>query len=437
MATKVSLPENPSGKRYEDAIAAHLHAAGFYVDGSYSLWESKTEVTDVDVVVTRYSDRLPETRIVEAKSGDWGLGDVLKLAGLRMYLGQPDATLVYKKQYGKLEAARTIAGKLQVSVLNLREPYFPDKSLAALSPPRETLDWAIPVWCFSRWIDRAMIWRLKEWRNSDKSMRCFQYLIDHHRLITDEVFITNEPSARAQCLYEAFMRCPHLSAAVGQELSGNGFDPLGARTIPSSRFHEAFYDCKLNAIQVSAYLEHLARLSILKQVCDAALALRASGSRHVTDEIGEEQMPGLPQSFRHTLAELSAEPYFHLYPLFWQWFLWFFGGFIMLDRLEDEYGLLEACTGVPRGHIQQAFGVYDRLFPKGSTWLREPDGLGIRMVDLFPVPFRGLGVHLRYAHYVKSGDSGGLSAATRTTRELLKWLRCSSRLLEEHPDCYP
>jgi len=63
------------------------------------------------------------------------------------------------------------------------------------------------------------------------------------------------------------------------------------------------------------------------------------------------------------MEEIRKDKYLHLYPIFWQWFTWVFGGFVLLDVEKDELELLSAKTGIPVEEIPNAFAAYDKLFP--------------------------------------------------------------------------
>ena len=87
------------------------------------------------------------------------------------------------------------------------------------------------------------------------------------------------------------------------------------------------------------------------------------------EEVAWTEYDFLPASFRSGVEDLRKEKHFALYPLFWQVFTWVFGGFILEDRTEQEYGWLEALTGVPNEHVDDALGAFDKLFDKGSSWV--------------------------------------------------------------------
>ncbi len=48
----------------------------------------------------------------------------------------------------------------------------------------------------------------------------------------------------------------------------------------------------------------------------------------------------LPSLFKKGLNTISKHKYFHKYPIFWQWFMWIFGGFVLKDYESKEYEIL-------------------------------------------------------------------------------------------------
>ena len=131
------------------------------------------------------------------------------------------------------------------------------------------------------------------------------------------------------------------------------------------------------------------------------------------------------------MLAISQEPYFHRYPVFWQWFMWFFGGFILTDMEDREYELLSSNTGIPVEHIPSALASYDKVFPKPNGWFFD---LGsrchIRTMHLFPVPFMGIGAYARRCLYVNEKDFDKIPVQGQyTTRDLCKWNNVAYRVL--------
>jgi hypothetical protein len=106
--------------------------------------------------------------------------------------------------------------------------------------------------------------------------------------------------------------------------------------------------------------------------------------------------------------ELSAARSFRMFPVFWQVFLWSWGGFLLKDKLDEEYADLEKETGVPTGEIPLALEAFDKLFPTPDGWFREPRDDSRRVLILMPAAMRGLGafrrkIRKRIEHYEDLG----------------------------------
>jgi len=202
--------------------------------------------------------------------------------------------------------------------------------------------------------------------------------------------------------------------------------------VPESAFKDSNYHGKLNDLALTTYAEHRARLAILKGAVDyllykssrnidqaeRPLMIQLSGVQHTFS-----QLHMLPRAFREAAEALANDTYFHRYPIVWQWFTLFFGGFLLTDRLDEEYAALGQMTGVPANEIPKALACYDTLFPigGGKSWFCDVPHTTIRKVQMFPIQFAGIGA---LARRMLSGGKEyrdlGLTGQ-HTTNDLIKW----------------
>ena len=99
--------------------------------------------------------------------------------------------------------------------------------------------------------------------------------------------------------------------------------------IPNSLFQRTMLLAENNAIHIALYVEHLARLTIIKCCIDFLIAQKSKN--HQTDFIEHIQLMTLPETIKRGLEEISKEPYFYKYPVFWQIFTYVLGGIILND----------------------------------------------------------------------------------------------------------
>jgi hypothetical protein len=82
----VELPDYPKETEFEEFISAYLQCSGAFVDRQIHERE-KTDVLELDIVLTYHDKDRLLTRIAEVKSGSWGCRDLFTLAGWMRYIG--------------------------------------------------------------------------------------------------------------------------------------------------------------------------------------------------------------------------------------------------------------------------------------------------------------------------------------------------------------
>lgn len=430
---KIELPELPKHEEFEDCIVAALQANGYYTERNIKRREDSDEILELDIVSTDYDQTPPRMRLIEVKSGTWGYGDIFKIRGWLDYLNLSEGMLVYQKSRPITEVVEKVAERLSIRLVHVSSPSTLRESLVLPVRQAKADDLDIGAWRFAYWMERALLRRLKTWRKTRKDKVCFQVLEDYHRTVNDEVFFTDTIIGRAEKLYTAYMDFPRVSARTGNELAGGSFlDDVA--TVPHDIYTQTYYDCQYNPIQVSTFIEHRARLSILKQAVDYRLfKQKGEDSNRRFRILGLEVtlLDLLPSSFKQGLEAISTHRYFHRYPAFWQWFMWVFGGFILTDYEDEELHLLSTKTGIPQSEIPNAFQAYDLLFPISGGWLVPVGATNIRLLKMFSVPFMGLGANMRRYFHTDTHSLNDLKLGGRhTLDDLAKWANLGREVLE-------
>lgn len=140
----------------------------------------------------------------------------------------------------------------------------------------------------------------------------------------------------------------------------------------------------------------------------------------------------LPNSFKDGLERLSTHNYFERYPIFWQWFIYVFGGFIIDDYKDREYRLLSRKTGIPVDEIENALSVFDILFPTSDDWIIEAPNTNIRILRAFPMPFRGVGANYRRQKYFgEDGEYEDFDVSGRyTVSDIVQWNNLAYEIID-------
>lgn len=412
-----ALPKLPKGKVFEEFIAAYFQSTGLYVERNLTDRQER-EVLELDIITTSYSENsLPNSKLVEVKSGRWGFSDIFKIRGWLDYLNFPTGALIVNQAIDSLDFVQGIGNMLKVDVVSI--PYLSqtDKFIEPVTGSAIYDKADISLWRFVYWAERKIIELIKAKKKCETTKQCYEALDQYFFLINDKTFFTQNIVERAVRVYETYKRFPNISAKMGQELEGGIFD-TPSYTIPAKLYDKTYYDCELTDLMLSTFVEHRARLAILKAAIDYCL-LKKHGDEHNTEY---SQLDLLPDSFKNGLEKISSHSHYFLYPVFWQWFLWFFGGFILKDYETEEMTLLSHKTGVPIQEIPNAFEAYEILFPIEGSWFTESEWNNIRLMKLLPVPFMGVGANIRRAVYGKDLEwEGILHTAKHTVNDLVKW----------------
>lgn len=239
------------------------------------------------------------------------------------------------------------------------------------------------------------------------------------RVVNNEIFFEADITTRLHNLYDEYKSHPKLALGVAREADGKTYDPETSGESP--HLQAALRQGEHPFLQACMYLEHRARLAVMKASVDLSIE---SGGDPWEDPGGNLWTRvlrfSLPDSFRVAMTNLLTEPYFHLYPKFWQSYLWSWGGFYLKDRAEQEFQAMSSDTGIPSEHIPDALEVFDKLFPIPNGWEWEVGNASWRQVKLMPWPFRGLGAARRRILYGVD-EYSKLGYTDWTGPDLAKW----------------
>lgn len=424
----VELPDYPKETEFEEFISAYLQCSGAFVDRQIHERE-QTDVLELDIVLTYHDKDRLLTRIAEVKSGSWGCRDVFTLAGWMRYVGVGEAILASLGGSKDRDLVEAVAGKLGIGLAWLSTH---DEASTALAPfllgsVANELD--VELWRFAYWLERSLEQRLTDLRRMGGARKGPGHVYDVHKTLQTNLF-ARDMLTRTASLYRVFSQAPRLAARWGSEETGGDFDG-DCELVPPSVFRDVYYNDvpTPHDLDVATWVEHRMRLAILKNLVDYELLRRSTGDREFNKIVlrtlaGEYRLVDtLPTSFQESLKSLGGQPYFHRYPVLWQWFLWVGGGFLLLDRLDEEYAWLGEKAGLPATEVPHGLEAYDVLFPTDAGWFKDMSpNSHIRLLAMMPVPYHGMGANLRRLRYASDQTYDGISLEGNYTRnDLVRW----------------
>ncbi|MFL5914900.1 MAG: hypothetical protein ACJ752_04590 [Gaiellaceae bacterium] len=406
------LADVPRGRELEDFVAAFLQSTGHFVEKNVE----EANVLELDIVATTYGDGVAR-RLFEVKEGTAQFSDIFKVLGWMTYLGIERGAFVTARasehkptEFFRSRCEQVGMDFIVIDDLDSAASVFEAAGYGAVD---ETLH---ALWRYSMWVERNLMRALRRFARDNPSMQAPKEALNYYSLINNGVFLATDTVDRISKLYAAYQTHPRLTAGAARELNGGAFDAETLGEEPLIR--EALWYGRHLLLQVCMYLEHRARLSILK----AAVDYLAEGG--VVRDLGDGRIridfraADLPQSFLNGFTKIGNQPRFELYPLFWQLFLWGWGGLLLSDRLPDDRAGLAAQSGLNEEDLDQALGAFDWLFPIDRGWIGQTPTAAYRFVKMMPWPFQGLGAWYRLMRAEVGGYEELLLRGQYTTSDL-------------------
>ena len=442
-STAIELPEVPQGKDFEDCISALFNASGFFVEQNTIRRLEKQPLFEIDVIITKYNSDVPETRLVEVKSSSWGFRDLFTFKGWMEYLKTENikdlknGLFIVSKKANDIDLMIQEARKINIEIIYVTDIKDLKKNKVF---SEEIIDFNkvnsidFECWRYVHRIERILIKDILKQRQENKinpKISRFHALFNYYHNINNDIFFVNNITDKVRRLYNNYLEYPRITAKCAHEITGDNFEEEYG-DIPKPLYEKAFFDYEYNELQLALYLEQKARLTILKYAIEHKLYENNPDKTKPKLKKQGFYLLELPQSFLVALKLLSKDKYFERYPIFWQWYLWLFGGFILKDYLNEEYKLLSEKTGIPTKHIDKALKVFDILFPQDS-WFYETSTSNITCFKMHPFPFRGIGAHYRKLIYTKEQKYDDLKlTGNYTLSDLINWNNACHKLLYEN-----
>ena len=433
----ISIPLIPKDYAYEDYVAAILNLGGYYLERGIHKRAGK-DILELDIVTNKFNNKGVEKTISEIKSGGWGFPEIFKVRGWMDYLHFNHASFVVQIPDDKESIYEGISNQLGINLIateqkgdrlndaNLKKIY----NIPIVPHEQE----ALSNLRFSFALERKLI---NDIRATSRSMNGFVVLKDYLFDLIDNTFFVSEPVDRLQKVFDLFSEHYHITSRLDQENKETTYDATDKDAdISKDTFRELFFNHEQpNKLYGALYVEMQNRLSVLKYITEDILMPQKEKS--IDKIINNMKHFGLASNLNSGIQTLKEHPYFYLYPYFWQIFIYLFGGFIMLDKKDEEYHLMSNITGIPVTEIDNAFSAFDILFPISNGWMMNVPHTHIRVLKFISSPFCGIGVNFRKSIYCPNKKLEELQKVSNylyTYNELIRYNNLAYNYLKKSKD---
>jgi hypothetical protein len=387
----IRLPKDPKDYDYEDQVAAMLLACGYYLETRLVLKAGTEEVLEFDALATPVND-YANRKVVEVKSGGWGIGDIFKLYGQTLYTGHGSAWLIHKQASSdtKKEAIAEVCEKIPVKTLRI-DPAAGEQGddfPLAIEMEKKLRNVLMAAAWWSRIADRLAQAKFRQWAKSDNTGADIVQKSRRYAGQLESSLFKESPLRRADAIYDAYKAAPQLTSSLIQHVLQHSGDPLHKVRKSVWDTHERVY------VQYIAALEHRARIAVIKNAYDAVLLEKATPNPAVPWlKAGLGYKAFLPTSFQAGMQSLEAHPHAHRVAYFLQVFIEVLGGFYFSEDPEDVK-LVADATGLPTEIVPEMVGMLDSFFPLPNGWVHKGQG-GFHFIKGVPAYLRGAGCFAR------------------------------------------
>jgi hypothetical protein len=434
MSKPIKLESNPIEYDYEDYISAYFQSGGLYVERSIIHRETE-EILELDIITTDFLEDSATKNLVEIKSGKWGFSEIFKVKGWLVYLKIDTGIFIVKKEKDSFKYFEKKSEELGISLINNSDLKKTNDSLEKFLHQKAD-DNEIETLRFSYLLERKLLKKIKDLKKQHPNNQGYKNLDDYFFKVNSGSFFSNNPIKRIKQLFDTFLKYKNLTAKICYELE-NGVYKDDIEILSTVCFKETFYKASNSPLQISLYIEHISRVTILKS-CIEHLIKNHKGFFGKENFLENIDYLSIPETIKNGLNEIVSEPFFHRYPIFWQFFTYVMGGFILTDLREKEYKYISKNTGIPFEYIPIAFDSYNKLFPKQNGWMHKLPKSNIECHRFFSLPFSGLGAnHRRFIHLPHLSEENQTYAelekmisGDKTMADLSKWNNLGYEILK-------
>lgn len=412
----ISLPIIPRDAYYEDYVAAILNAGGYYLQRSIHDYVNGQEMLELDILACKITSDEVKNTVLEIKSGGWGIKDVFKVFGWLNYLKihNVKGAFVFQNNIEKndLEIMQEVAEKMGITLIhNGRNDEGKLDNKLLLEHFGISLD-DIPepvIYSFrySYALERVMLDYIRNYSNQHAECSSATKVYQYMRKLSDSNFIQQDPVDRLKYLSSLSEEYAYIAAILDNEIQGNGLlDVLDKPTFATSYFDVCFpKDSKVSPVHVALHATLLNKIYVLEGIVEYISLPDNKESSKWERLFKSINFNSLNSNIIDAINNLKERPFYYLYPYFWQVFIYVFGGYILLDKKDDEYDLLSRITGVPKDEVENAIYFWNILFPTEHGWFSNPvnDHSNIMCLKMVTPPIAGIGTNFRLYLYANEG----------------------------------
>lgn len=410
------LPTIPKDAYYEDYVAAILNAGGYYLQRSIHDYVSGLEMLELDILASKITSEEVKNTVLEIKSGGWGIKDVFKVYGWLNYLKIHDVkgAFVFQNNIEKneLKVMQKAAEKMNIKLIHngCNEEGMLDNEMLLehfginLGGIPNSVVYAFR---YSYALERVMLDYIRNYSNQHSEYITAAKVYQYMRELSATNFVQQGPVDRLKFLSSLSEKYTYIAAILDNEIHGNGLiDSSDKPSFATSYFDVCFpKDAKTSPVYVAMHAALLNKIYVLEGIVEY-ISLPDNKESGNWEKLFESlNFKSLNSNIIEAINILKSRPFYYLYPYFWQVFIYVFGGYILLDKKDQEYELLSRISGIPMEEVENAIFFWNELYPTPNGWFSNPvnDYSNIMCLKMVSPPIAGIGTNFRAYLYANEG----------------------------------
>jgi len=389
----ISLPREPKGEQYEDAVASFIRSLGYFVDTHLILHDSGREILELDIVATPADKNFCNKILADAKSGKTGFSDMFKTYGWRTYLGIPVGCIVRHQPIPSSEQrvfdryGNELA--IKARVFSLENPGRLSDSFPEIVSINDRLRRQIfTAGWYAATAERICYHDFIKFRKNNPNIKIVEEIKQYDRAC-GVAFFENDPIDRVIKLYEAFKEAPGISGkCVAYVSQVEKMDEVKAQDL-------LFETSKYLWAQYAMILEHRARIQILKNAIEV---IEKYSYREITES---GKLDSVPENFVKGIELLRAHKYRYELPFLLHLFIEVLGGYyINYPNFDSDLAMISDISNIPACNIVNCLEIINDLFPTSKGWFVKYKN-ELYTIKYFPAVWRGIGSFARHGYLLE------------------------------------
>ena len=385
------------GKEYERFIASLFHPNQFYVERGVNY--VREHVLEVDGLLTDCRDVLMPRIVLECKTGAGFFRHLFKMGGQLSFLGFNRGFFFHRDAEKNAAIANQIAEHFGITAFSGAAPGDIEARLVAEQHIGRLSEMFSQTWVAFYRLEDAFFQTISVLCRPEgsKVARRAKTIL---KRTNNEIWLERDHFKRAWKLYDLYCDNREIARDLANESNADFIRAVREDTVPGIQA-VLFVQHKLRIVNlhyISLFIAEAEQNRDLYRWLQVPQGVRREGGRLIIGQFRDAPPPGFVAQLNRLRQDVAIA---RKLPLFLQTFCNLFGGFLWLQRREDEIRLLAEHLNETTDNVERMLVLFDHIYPLdgNESWFWTDMNRNISILKFVPLQVHGVGVKLRTRFY--------------------------------------